>query len=254
MTDMHSGPTVAIPIQPAVSFNDDRRWHESRSRAQSPMPSAASPFSKPGRLAFFLLLAVTSFSTRSLAAEQPYSFTKEGSRYTFRLQFIVEASPDEVLDVLYPFPSLKQYSQAATSVESLDTGPDWQTVRFTYATGLWSVSTTFRRELDRASHRIRFRMLEARRTGLPMPLPVSSSGEYRLEPTGGGVRVTYVQTTEMRNTLLTGPWMARAHSEAILFSEDLENYVRSRLHADRASIGPRLACGTETPARIPLAR
>jgi len=218
------------------------------------MATAASPFSKPGRLAAVLLVAVTSFSARSLAAEQPYSFIKEGSRYTFRLQFTAEASPDEMLDLLYPFPSLKQYSQTATSVESLDTGSDWQIVRFTYATGLWSVSTTFRRDLDRANHRIRFRMLDARRTGLPVPLPVSSSGEYRLEPADGGVRVTYEQTTEMRDTLLTAPWMARAHSEAVLFSEDLENYVRSRLHEDHASIGPRLACGTEIPARVPLAR
>jgi hypothetical protein len=92
------------------------------------------------------------------------------------------------------------------------------------------MSTTFRRELDRANHRIRFRMLEARRTGLPVPLPTSSSGEYRLDPSGGGVRVTYVQTAETRDSLLLTPWMARAHSEAILFSRHLETYVQSRLN------------------------
>jgi hypothetical protein len=97
-------------------------------------------------------------------------------------------------------------------------------------------------------------MLEAQRTGLPVPLPTSSSGEYRLEPTGGGVRVTYVQTAETRETLLAGTWMARAHSEAILFSEDLETYVRSSLRENEESFGPRLACGTEIPARVPLAR
>jgi len=193
------------------------------------MAFAAKPLSKLGRLAVVLLVAATSFSTPSVAAEQPYTFTKEGPRYTFMFQFVVNGSPDEVLDVLYPFASLKQYSQTATAVESLETGPDWQTVRFTYATWLWSMSTTFRRELDRANHRIRFRMLEARRTGLPVPLPTSSSGEYRLDPSGGGARVTYVQTAETRESLLLTPWMARAHSEAILFSRDLETYVQSRL-------------------------
>jgi hypothetical protein len=218
------------------------------------MASAASPLSTPGRLAFVVLVAATSFCTPSFAADQPYAFVKDGSRYTFTFQFVVDASPDEVLDVLYPFPNLKQYSQTATAVDSLETGPDWQTVRFTYATSLWSMSTTFRRELDRANHRIRFHMLEAHRTGLPVPLPTSSSGEYHLEPTGGGVRVTYVQTAETRETLLAGTWMARAHSEAILFSKDLETYVRSSLRENQESFVRRLACGTEIPARIPLAR
>jgi hypothetical protein len=62
---------------------------------------------------------------------------------------------------------------------------DGQVVRFTYATWLWSMSTSFRRDIDRPNHRIRFRMLEARRTGLPVPMPTASSGEYRLEPVSG---------------------------------------------------------------------
>ena len=191
------------------------------------MALAARLLLKPGRFAVLLLLAAT--VAASMPAQPPYTFIQEGQRYTFRFTFVVDSTPSEVLDVLYPFPALKQYSRTASKVELLETGADWQSVRFTYATWLWSMSTTFRREIDRPHDCIRFRMIEATRTGLPMPLPTASSGEYRLESVDGGVRVTFVQTAETRDSLLLGPWMARAHSEAILFSRDLETYVRSRL-------------------------
>jgi hypothetical protein len=194
------------------------------------MAFAAKLLARPGRFAVLLLVAAALVAGSSFAAEPPYTFIREGQRYTFVFKFVVDAGPDEVLDVLYPFPDLKQYSSRSSAVELLESGADWQSVRFTYATWLWSMSTTFRREIDRPNHCIRLRMIEARRTGLPVPLPTASSGEYRLEPIAGGVRVTYVQMAETRDSLLLGPWMARAHAEAILFSQDLETHVRSRLH------------------------
>ena len=184
---------------------------------------------KGGRLAVILLTATASFTAAALPAERPYTFIEQGQRDTFRFEFNVDASPDDVLAVLYPFANLKQYSRTASTVELLDNGPDWQTVRYTYATELWSISTTFLREIDRRDHSIRFHMIEARRTGLPVPLPTASSGEYRLEAIDGGVHVTYVQMAETPDTLLRGPWTGRAHSEAVLFSQDVESYVRARL-------------------------
>ncbi len=194
------------------------------------MKPANTLTSSLGRVAALLLVAAASCAARALPAEPPYTFVQQGPRYTFTFKFTVAAGPDEVLDVLYPYRSLRQYSRTASAVDLLDSGADWQLVRFTYTTWLWSMSTTFRREIDRPNHCIRFQMLRAERTGLPVPLPTASSGEYRLDPVDGGVRVTFVQTAEAPGSLLLGAWMARARSEAVLFSRDLESYVRSRLH------------------------
>src|SRR5512141_3531298 len=110
------------------------------------MTIAAMVRSTRRRFAFLVLVAAASFAAPSLAAERPYTFVQEGQRYTYMFRFVVDASPDEVLDVLYPFPNLQQYSRTASAVELLDEGADWQSVRFTYATWLWSISTTFHRE------------------------------------------------------------------------------------------------------------
>ena len=224
------------------SSPDDRR---------RPMAFAAELLSTIGRFAILLLAVAAPFTASALPAESPYTFAQDGQRYTFTFKFVVDASPDDVLDAIYPFPNLKQYSRTASTVELLEDGADWQSVRYTYSTWLWSMRTTFRREIDRPSHRIRFRMVEARRTGLPVPLPTSSSGEYRLEPVDGGVRVTFVQTAETRDSLLLGPWMARAHSEAIRFAQDLETYVLSRVHQSRDSSSPSLVRGTGITSRTP---
>jgi hypothetical protein len=193
------------------------------------MAFSAKMLSKPVRLAALLLVAAAACTASASPAEPSYSFTRDGQRYRFEFEFVVDASPDQVLAVLYPFPNLEQYSRTASAVDLIAEGADWQSVRFTYATWLWTMTTTFRREIDRTHHCIRFRMLEAQRTGLPVPLPVTSSGEYRLEAVDGGVRVSFVQSAEVRDSLFLGPWMARARSEGIQFSRDLATFVRSSL-------------------------
>jgi hypothetical protein len=196
-----------------------------------PMTSALNRTSTAGRVAalLFAVAIAASGPASALPVEGSQAFIQHGQHYTFTFEFVVSASPDEVLDALYPFPSLQQYSRTASEVELLDQGNDWQRVRFTYTTWLWSMSTTFRREIDRPNHCIRFQMLDAERTGLPVPLPIASSGEYRLDPVDGGVRVTFLQRAETADSLLLRAWMARARSEATLFSRDVESYVRSRL-------------------------
>lgn len=164
----------------------------------------------------------------SAAAESAYEFINDGTRYTFVFRFTVAATPDEALDLLYGFEHLKRFSRRASDVALLDEGDGWQTVRFTYSTWLWSMHTTFRRELDRPNRRVVFHMIEADRSGLPVPLPTASSGEYRVEPVPDGVRVVYRQSADNRDSFMLGAWIALARSEAVLFSRDLEAYVRSQ--------------------------
>jgi hypothetical protein len=182
------------------------------------MPVAARAFLRCGLLGAILLMATASVLVSASPAGRPYTFVQQGQRDTFRFEFDVKASPDDVLEALYPFANLKRYSRTASAVELLDKGPGWQSVRYTYATSLWSISTTFRREVDRRNHCIRFRMTEARRTGLPVPLPAASSGEFRLEPIDGGVRVTYEQMAETPDTFLSGP-LKKSSIRSMLFSQ-----------------------------------
>jgi hypothetical protein len=177
-------------------------------------------------LAVCLLLAIG--VSAAAAAGPAYTFTQDGPRYTFACEFTVAAQPDRVLELLYRFEHLQRFSQPISETELLAEGPGWQTVRFTYSTWLGSLVTTFRRELDQPGRTIRFRMTEALRTGLPLPMPAATSGEYRLEPTEGGVRVVYRQEGEVNDSLLVRAWMSRARSEAIRFAAGLESYVRAQ--------------------------
>ena len=162
-------------------------------------------------------------------AAHDFSFEQDGRGYTFTSRFVVEASPEQVLAVLYPFENLRQYARRTAAVDLIEEGPDWQVVRFTYDNWLWSLSVTYRREVDCSGRCIRFEMLEARRTGLPVPVPLRSRGECRFEPVPEGSRVTCVQTSAASDTRLLRAWMAWAKSRAVAYSKDLESYVRARL-------------------------
>jgi hypothetical protein len=181
-------------------------------------------------IAALLLLALPGFTVLAEATDRSFDFRQDGSRYTFTSGFVVAASPEQVLSILFPVDDLRQYSRREATVDLIDDGPGWQLVRFTHATLLWSFSATVRREIGCAGRCIRFQMLRTTRSGLPIPTPTASSGECRLEPTDTGVRVTIVQNVEAPDTPLLGLWTAWARSRARAFSMDLESHVRSRLH------------------------
>ena len=178
--------------------------------------------------AISLVLFAAQCATAGTAAPN-YQFKTQGNSYTFEVQFVVAASPEKVLDALYPFEHLREISRRVGKTNLLDEGPDWQIVNFVYSTWLWRLTTTFRRDLDVSNGRIRFRMLNAQRTGLPIPLPTGSSGEYRVTAVDGGTLVTFTQTAQIRDSLLLGPWMTRARSESVRFAQSLESYARAKL-------------------------
>jgi hypothetical protein len=145
------------------------------------------------------------------------------------VQFVVAAPPEKVLAALYPFERLREISGSVSTAKLIDEGPGWQTVDYVYSTWLWSLTTTFRRELDVENGRIRFWMLDARRTGLPIPLPTASSGEYQADAVASGTLLTFTQTAQIGDSLLLGPWLARARSESARFAQSLEAYARATL-------------------------
>jgi len=175
-------------------------------------------------------IAASLVAGTAIAATTPYSFRREDHHFTFAYEFTVAAQPDEILAVLYPVPNLRQYSRSGGSVDLIDEGPGWQLVRLTHETLLWTFSAVVRREIDCDGHCIRFRMLSAQRTGIPIPMPNSSEGEYRFEPAGGGVRITFIQRGDVPHTPLAGLWTSWVKSQAVTFSRDLEAYVRSSIH------------------------
>lgn len=160
------------------------------------------------------------------AAESTREFTEEDRRYAFTAAFDVDAPTDRVLDLLYDFEHLQRYSRRSQS-ELLDQGPNWQRVRFTHSSWLWTLRATMKRRLDREAGCVWFEMESAERSGLPIPLPTASSGYFCVAPGDAGQRVTYRQVGEAGSSMLAATWMRYARREAIAFAEDLESYLRT---------------------------
>ncbi len=171
-----------------------------------------------------LWLPALALAAPQARAESTHEFTNEEQRYTFTAAFDVDAPTDRLLDLLYDFEHLQRYARRSKS-ELLDQGPNWQRVRFTHTSWLWTLRATMRRELDQEAGCVRFEMESAGRSGLPIPLPTASSGYYCVAPGDAGQRVTYRQVGEAGSSMLTASWMRYARKEAIAFAQDLESYV-----------------------------
>lgn len=178
----------------------------------------------PGVLA--VCLATMSVAMGAGPDDLRYAFDRQGTRHTFTASFTVPATADRVLDLLYGFEHLQRFTRTSRT-ELLEQGPGWQRVRFTHTDWLWTMVATFRRELDRPARCVRFQMESVSRSGLPVPLPTDSSGDYCVEPAGAGCRVTYRQSGETDTSILLAAYMSYARREAILFARDLEAYVRA---------------------------
>jgi len=176
---------------------------------------------------FAVLLAMAIFAP-SAAALTDYHFEERGGHYAFTATFEVTAAPDRVLELLYDFEHLRRYSRRSQS-ELLEEGHGWQRVRFTHTGWLWTVRATVHRELDRPANCVRFRVESASRTGLPIPLPAASSGDFCVVPADGSLRVSYRQAGQMEATVLLPAWKRYARTEALAFARDLEDYVRSQV-------------------------
>lgn len=155
-----------------------------------------------------------------------YAFEQSGRHYTFTAEFTVEATPERVFALLYPIDALRQYSRRGGTVELLEHGAAWQVVRLTHRGWFWTFSADVRRDVDCAGRCIHFRMLSARRTGFPFPVPTASEGEYRIEPVVGAVKVLFRQSVDAPDTVLLRPWIALAKNEAVALAYDLERFVQ----------------------------
>jgi hypothetical protein len=179
-----------------------------------------------GVLTLVLVLLASAPAAQTMRAGSTHDFQAQARSYSFTATFELDAPPGQVLDLLYSFEHFQRFARRS-HCELLEEGPDWQRVRYTHSTSLWTITATLRRQLDRPAGCVWFEMESAARSGLPIPLPTASSGHYCVEPVETGLRVTYHQAAETDASRLRAIWLRHARSEAVAFANDMEAYVRA---------------------------
>ena len=155
-----------------------------------------------------------------------YKFTQADSSYTFYGSFKVKAEPDCLINLIYNFDNISDYSSAAESIELIRAGNDWYEITFTYRKYLFfEHQSTWRRTLNRKKHKVDFIMISNSNNLSMIPEMVFSSGYYQIKPKEEYCQVLYFQTCTLTPGILMDTYMRAGKEAAIDFLQEFKEYI-----------------------------
>jgi hypothetical protein len=172
------------------------------------------------------LLSVPFVVSGSQEKEFDYEFNQEDTYYSFRGSFLVHAESDSVIDVIYDFNNLSEYTVGAQSVELIQQGDNYYDVVYTYRKFfIFTNRSTWRRTLQRDEHKIVFEMLSSENNLKMMPELLSSTGYYHILQGNDHCRVEYFQECRLKAGLFMHAYIKEAKQEAMRFLHAFKTYV-----------------------------
>ena len=163
------------------------------------------------------------------ASQQPVcgtTFTKDGASCTARHVFRSSLPVEDLLEICYEFRHLKEFYHES-EVRLLKKGADWQTVEYRTDYTVAALTTTYRKTIDRARHKVGFTMLDNKVSGWGIPVMKALSGSYAISASGGLRTITYEQRVTLGSEIGALDWtMIQRKTNA--FFADFEAYVRQQ--------------------------
>jgi len=180
-------------------------------------------------VAFLLVAGVASAGQKG--QDVRYEFVQNGSGYSFRGHFVVDAARECVIDVLFDFDHMSKFTPDAKSIEMVQQGHDWYDVTYTYRRFLiFQNQSTWRRTLAKNEGEIAFELLSSRNSRGIMPDITSSTGYYRVRDEGDRQAVEYFQECALGAGSLNARYIAEARKTAVEFLQGLEDYLAGACH------------------------
>jgi len=176
-----------------------------------------------------LLLCVPLAASGSQEQEFEYAFTQGDAYYAFRGSFRVNAESDWVLNLIYDFHNLSEYTVGAQSVELIQQGENWYDVSYTYRKFfVLEHTSTWRRTLQPDDRKIVFVMLSSNNNLKIMPEILSSTGYYQIREEQDYCRVEYFQECTLEPGFLKRAYIREAKHEALTFLHAFHQYIEGK--------------------------
>ena len=158
-----------------------------------------------------------------------YEFIQEDTYYSFRGSFLVNAESDCVIDLIYDFNNLSEYTLGAQSVELIQQGDNWYDVSYTYRKFfIFENESTWRRTLKPDEQKIVFEMLSSKNNLKMMPEVISSAGYYQIIEEKDRCRMEYFQECLLKPGLFKRAYINEAKHEAITFLHEFKTYIERK--------------------------
>jgi hypothetical protein len=179
------------------------------------------------KIFFLTLLCCPILLYGSKKKELEYEFFQDDTCYSFRGSFIVKVKPDCVINLIYNFNNISDYSLDVNSIELVQQGENWYDVTFIYRKFLiFENQSTWRRILSRPEYKIDFIMLSNKNNSYILPKMISSSGYYQIHPETENCRVEFYQECKLKSGFLKNTYINEAKKEALRFLQEFKEYIQ----------------------------
>ena len=173
-----------------------------------------------------ILLGITIIINASQSEEQEYEFTCQDSVYTFSFNFVVKAEADSLLNLIYDFSKITEYSQGVKSLEMVRQSENWYEVAFLYQNLLILENRSlWRRSIDRENNIITFEMLINKNNISFIPELQSSHGYYQISTEDDSCRIELFQECCLKPGILKSFYLKKAEKEAVKFMHVFKGFI-----------------------------
>ena len=155
-------------------------------------------------------------------------FSYQGATCTATYDFSTTCARDTLLGVLHDYRHIVKYlSELALTIDSVDHGPGWNRLRYTYFYVVYTLTVTFMRVRNDSAGTVSFDLEQAHASSGLIPSAAAIHGWYHVVPEGDHNRVYYSQTTTMSRDL-NRLYAYLIHRELRRFLRRMERYINER--------------------------
>ena len=155
-----------------------------------------------------------------------YTFIQADTCCSFRGSFRVNCQPDSLIDLIYDYDKISEYTPRVTTLELVRQGEDWYEVAFTYQDLLVLENRSiWRRTLNRDENTIDFELISNWNNTDIIPEVLSSTGYYQLKSENDECLVEIFQECKLHRGLLNEVYFKRVEKEGTQFLRVFKEFI-----------------------------
>jgi len=156
-----------------------------------------------------------------------FRFAHNKTNYSVYASFPSPLATGDILDILFDYHHVKEFTKSVDSVKMIDEGERWNRLTFRRCEVFGCVEATYLREVDKNSRRLRF-VLEESHTGGDSFIPrvINNSGYYQVKPFNNGSLVEFFQEVDLEDSIFLIVYERWAESSTREFVRDLCEYLQ----------------------------
>ena len=156
-----------------------------------------------------------------------YEFTQNKTKYSVHASFTSPLAMSEVLNILFDYHHVKEFTKSIDSVQLVEEGERWNRITFRQCELFGCINTTYLREVENDSGKLKFVQEESHISGYLIPRVITNSGYYQLKSHKQGSLVELFQAVELEESILLTIYQRYARTRARDFIQDLYEYLQT---------------------------